>query len=54
MTDTPINWKIKVKISDKEVEVVGMSQEWTQSKFKELEDKYLKKTIEEAEKYAER
>ena len=54
MTETAINWKIKVKISNKEVEVVGMSKEWTQEKFKELEAKYLKKASEEAEKYAER
>jgi len=54
MTDTANNWKIKVKISNKEVEVVGMNREWTQETFKELEAKYLKQKIEEAEKYAER
>ena len=39
--DIGIKWKIKVKVQDKEVEVVGTNYERTSEKFAELEKKYF-------------
>lgn len=36
-----VSWKIKVKVDDKEIEVVGMSPDYTYKWFKELEKRYL-------------
>ena len=36
-----VSWKIKVKIGDKEIEVVGVTPEYTYKWFKELEKTYL-------------
>jgi hypothetical protein len=39
-----VNWKIKVKSGDFEVEVVGMNPDTTKKWFDELEKKYLSST----------
>jgi hypothetical protein len=37
MKEEMINWKIRVKIGEKEIEVVGMAFEPTKKLFKEIE-----------------
>jgi hypothetical protein len=41
MADEGINWKIKVRRGEIEVEVIGVADDWTYKTFKELEKKYL-------------